>query len=216
MNTKRTKFAAKTVVASLALAGSLTALAPAAHAERVPRPTPGSTSLDFQCYNMQQEYLDLVRQFKAAYNANDRAAMDTLIPKINNPESGWSAAGCKAVFGSIRSKQRRKPCPHSCPRRSGPLIPPRSRRNPHRRRRWYPHRQGISQVATASLGWNNRSIRVMSADTSKRCPKSFAGYTTACSPGWTRTSNPSVNSRMLCQLSYRGLLPCGLGREPRL
>ena len=27
-----------------------------------------------------------------------------------------------------------------------------------------------------------------------------------CSPGWTRTTNPSVNSRMLCQLSYRGLL----------
>ena len=27
-----------------------------------------------------------------------------------------------------------------------------------------------------------------------------------CSPGWTRTSNPSVNSRMLCQLSYRGRL----------
>src|SRR5919112_2638984 len=26
------------------------------------------------------------------------------------------------------------------------------------------------------------------------------------SPGWTRTSNPSVNSRMLCQLSYRGML----------
>ena len=26
-----------------------------------------------------------------------------------------------------------------------------------------------------------------------------------CSPGWTRTTNPSVNSRMLCQLSYRGL-----------
>ena len=25
------------------------------------------------------------------------------------------------------------------------------------------------------------------------------------SPGWTRTNNPSVNSRMLCQLSYRGL-----------
>src|SRR5579875_2593815 len=25
------------------------------------------------------------------------------------------------------------------------------------------------------------------------------------SPGWTRTTNPSVNSRMLCQLSYRGL-----------
>ena len=24
------------------------------------------------------------------------------------------------------------------------------------------------------------------------------------SPGWTRTSNPPVNSRMLCQLSYAG------------
>ena len=26
-----------------------------------------------------------------------------------------------------------------------------------------------------------------------------------CSPDWTRTSNPSINSRMLCQLSYGGL-----------
>jgi hypothetical protein len=26
------------------------------------------------------------------------------------------------------------------------------------------------------------------------------------SPDWTRTSNPSINSRMLCQLSYRGPL----------
>ena len=24
------------------------------------------------------------------------------------------------------------------------------------------------------------------------------------SPGWTRTNNPPINSRMLCQLSYRG------------
>ena len=30
----------------------------------------------------------------------------------------------------------------------------------------------------------------------------------ACSPGWTRTSNLSVNSRMLCQLSYRGPYVC--------
>src|SRR6266705_2474121 len=27
------------------------------------------------------------------------------------------------------------------------------------------------------------------------------------SPGWTRTNNPPVNSRMLCQLSYRGRQP---------
>ena len=25
------------------------------------------------------------------------------------------------------------------------------------------------------------------------------------SPNWTRTSNPSINSRMLCQLSYGGM-----------
>src|SRR5206468_11903999 len=29
------------------------------------------------------------------------------------------------------------------------------------------------------------------------------------SPGWTRTNNPPVNSRMLCQLSYRGTAPFG-------
>jgi hypothetical protein len=36
------------------------------------------------------------------------------------------------------------------------------------------------------------------------------------SPGWTRTSNLSVNSRMLCQLSYRGPMSArGLGRDAR-
>src|SRR5207302_10546245 len=29
------------------------------------------------------------------------------------------------------------------------------------------------------------------------------------SPGWTRTNNPPVNSRMLCQLSYRGTAVAG-------
>ena len=32
----------------------------------------------------------------------------------------------------------------------------------------------------------------------------FAFQAVKHSPGWTRTNNPSVNSRMLCQLSYRG------------
>jgi hypothetical protein len=43
------------------------------------------------------------------------------------------------------------------------------------------------------------------------------------SPGWTRTNNPPVNSRMLCQLSYRGLAaaivaapPAGLDEGPDL
>jgi hypothetical protein len=34
-----------------------------------------------------------------------------------------------------------------------------------------------------------------------------------CSSDWTRTSNPAINSRMLCQLSYGG--PYGRGAEPR-
>ncbi len=28
------------------------------------------------------------------------------------------------------------------------------------------------------------------------------------SPDWTRTSNPAINSRMLCQLSYGGPAAC--------
>lgn len=34
-----------------------------------------------------------------------------------------------------------------------------------------------------------------------------------CSPRWTRTINPSINSRMLCQLSYGGLW-AGQGYQP--
>ncbi len=35
----------------------------------------------------------------------------------------------------------------------------------------------------------------------------------SCSSDWTRTSNPAINSRMLCQLSYGG--PFVRGRPPR-
>ena len=34
-----------------------------------------------------------------------------------------------------------------------------------------------------------------------------------CSSGWTRTNNPAINSRMLCQLSYGG--PCSRGDKLR-
>src|ERR1700739_2381179 len=41
-------------------------------------------------------------------------------------------------------------------------------------------------------------------------PQKYAlSCTNPCSPGWTRTSNPSVNSRTLCQLSYRGSCASG-------
>ena len=35
------------------------------------------------------------------------------------------------------------------------------------------------------------------------------------SPGWTRTNNLPINSRLLCQLSYRGMVICGPGRDRR-
>ena len=40
---------------------------------------------------------------------------------------------------------------------------------------------------------------------SKSPGTSFRDSCYICSPDWTRTSNPSINSRMLCQLSYGGL-----------
>jgi hypothetical protein len=38
----------------------------------------------------------------------------------------------------------------------------------------------------------------------RRRPKEVRQRLPDDSPGWTRTNNPPVNSRMLCQLSYRG------------
>lgn len=39
-----------------------------------------------------------------------------------------------------------------------------------------------------------------SRDNVKHQPSSLG----LCSPDWTRTNNPAINSRMLCQLSYGG------------
>ena len=36
------------------------------------------------------------------------------------------------------------------------------------------------------------------------CPCLYAVDLRFCSPDWTRTNNPAINSRMLCQLSYGG------------
>ena len=38
------------------------------------------------------------------------------------------------------------------------------------------------------------------------CQGSYASDLRVCSPDWTRTSNLPINSRLLCQLSYRGML----------
>ena len=37
-----------------------------------------------------------------------------------------------------------------------------------------------------------------------------------CSSDWTRTSNPAINSRMLCQLSYGGPLVAGTVSRPAM
>src|SRR6187200_197300 len=36
-----------------------------------------------------------------------------------------------------------------------------------------------------------------------------SGASWGCSPGWTRTNNLPINSRLLCQLSYRGKAATG-------
>ena len=50
------------------------------------------------------------------------------------------------------------------------------------------------------------SYRTGRKRTTKKIPglQQQAGDLLSCSPDWTRTSNPSINSRMLCQLSYGG------------
>jgi hypothetical protein len=58
-------------------------------------------------------------------------------------------------------------------------------------------RRAAFHPATASSARSSRSFGQLESLV-------FAGLSD--SPGWTRTSNPPVNSRMLCQLSYRGSL----------
>ena len=49
-----------------------------------------------------------------------------------------------------------------------------------------------------------------------RAPSSYLPLAGASQlPGWTRTTNPPVNSRMLCQLSYRGRQPRDCSRAFR-
>jgi hypothetical protein len=95
------KFAAKATFAAFAIAGSLAAVAPAAHAQPVPPPGPGSTSLDHGCYQNQQDYINGVAEYKTASAAGNQAGMDAAGSKLRGAEDGWKAAGCRAVYGDI-------------------------------------------------------------------------------------------------------------------
>src|SRR5207248_1529867 len=74
-------------------------------------------------------------------------------------------------------------------------VQPDRKREPVRDRRRVREQEGHRQ----------QESRVVSDRTSE-VPQNGRGGARSrrSSPGWTRTNNPSVNSRMLCQLSYRG------------
>jgi hypothetical protein len=95
-----TKFTAKATFAAFAIAGSLAAVAPAAQALPVPPPGPGSTSLDFACYNMQQDYINGVAEYKAASKTGNQAGMNAAGSKLRGAEDGWNAV-CRGVYGDI-------------------------------------------------------------------------------------------------------------------
>ncbi len=124
------KFAAKATFAAFAIAGSLAAVAPAAQALPVPPPGPGSTSLDFACYTMQQDYINGVAEFKAAYAAGDQAGMDAAGSKLRGAEDGWKAA-CQGVYGDIGTNRVAPPVtvngmdPVSAPVKSDPAPNPK-------------------------------------------------------------------------------------------
>ena len=69
-------------------------------------------------------------------------------------------------------------------------------RAPDTRRAPGPGHSGRAVIAAGPHTGPRRLLICVSAD---QRPSS-------CSPGWTRTNNPPINSRMLCQLSYRGSL----------
>jgi hypothetical protein len=93
-----TKFAAKAAIAGLALAASVIAVAPAAQATRPGGPD--GTTLGAQCYQIGQDYVDGVAAFKAAYAANDQAAMDAAGNKLRTAEDQWKDI-CQGVYGSL-------------------------------------------------------------------------------------------------------------------
>ena len=77
------------------------------------------------------------------------------------------------------------------------VLPGMRASGPHRRRARRPRSQGSSLHTTRPRrGYPSGSCV---SPTAVR-----AGGVNSGSSGWTRTNNPSVNSRLLCRLSYRG------------
>ncbi len=116
---------------------------------------------------------------------------------------GWSACGPTPRVRTIRwpvVRQRTRsrkcsPIPHPDIFRANSAAIPHSVAPMRWRTRVLSHRV-------------RRSSRAATADPATTKPRALARGFAPCSSGWTRTSNPSVNSRMLCQLSYGGMFCC--------
>jgi hypothetical protein len=82
----------------LALAGSVAVVAaPAAQAQRI---IPGPNTMDGGCYLAQTDYVDGVAEFKAAYAAGNRVAMDAAGVKLRRGEDFWKT-NCEGIYGSL-------------------------------------------------------------------------------------------------------------------
>ena len=106
MNAKHAKFAVKSAVAALALAGSLAAVAPAAHAERVETPGTDSSSVQIFCHSLQGQIDAQVQAYTAAYNAQDGARMDAARTELSRLGGQWNAA-CRSSYGNISAPAQR-------------------------------------------------------------------------------------------------------------
>ena len=100
MNAKHAKFAVRSAIAALALAGSLAAVAPAAHAERVPSPNTESDSLQVACHDLQTQIDAQVQAWGAAYNTHNTAGMDAARAELTRLGNLWNGP-CRKVYGDV-------------------------------------------------------------------------------------------------------------------
>jgi hypothetical protein len=148
---------------------------------------------------------------------NSRGATVAARPRAANP--------CRRPFRRASGEGRRSPLLDFGPRRGRALnstpcgfssSSSSCRRSPKYCRSWLHGLPGHSlrQWSTAASSSSRLSSgcsclggpRAINADRQASGASSASVRSSCSSPGWTRTNNPPVNSRMLCQLSYRGSL----------
>lgn len=117
-------------------------------------------------------------------------------PRSGTPARPWPSAPTPASGATVSTMARRRA---ATPRKSRVAAPVGLVAEP-----WFAAAAWPTASASAERrrGHRGRRPRTRKAPTGV----SAGGGLLRCSPDWTRTSNPSINSRMLCQLSYGG--PC--------